>query len=393
MSGEIPAGPAGERARRVCVPGLVVALAVTFSACSGGGGPAPGAGSSASGGGADLVLQQAKAAVAAATANGPALWTGPTTGPAAVSGRRSVVYVAETLTNGGVSGSAKGAQEAAAVIGWNFHIIDGGGTPAGIRTALQTAISQKPDGIIVGAFDAPSVGPLLEQASRDGITVVGWHSGANPGPLTNPPIFYNVGTDTTKVAQLSTQFAIARSNGHAGVVIFTDDSIPIAHSKAQTMQATVNSCKGCSVLSYLSIPLGAATRLTPAHVTELLSRFGSRWTDSVAINDLYYDGAVAALKKAGKPAAGPPFNISGGDGSVPAFQRIRAGQYQTATVPEPLNEQGWQLIDELNRAFAGAPPSYFIEPLHLVTKANIGPGNVYEPADGYRDHYRAVWQR
>ena len=42
-----------------------------------------------------------------------------------------------------------------------------------------------------------------------------------------------------------------------------------------------------------------------------------------------------------------------GDGSESAYQRIRSGQYQAVTVAEPLNLQGWQLIDEMNRAVQG----------------------------------------
>jgi ribose transport system substrate-binding protein len=52
-------------------------------------------------------------------------------------------------------------------------------------------------------------------------------------------------------------------------------------------------------------------------------------------------------------------------------------------------------VDELNRAFAGAPPSGFVAPVHLVTSDNIGsdggPQNVYDPDDGYRDAYAKIW--
>jgi hypothetical protein len=48
--------------------------------------------------------------------------------------------------------------------------------------------------------------------------------------------------------------------------------------------------------------------------------------------------------------AAPPALISAGDGSVAAFNRVRSGDYQIATVAEPLHAAGWQLVDELNRA-------------------------------------------
>ena len=62
---------------------------------------------------------------------------------------------------------------------------------------------------------------------------------------------------------------------------------------------------------------------------------------------------------------------------------------------EPLHLQGWQAIDEANRALAKQPLSGYITPPHLVTKADIGadggPQNVYDPGNGYRDVYRKIW--
>ena len=44
---------------------------------------------------------------------------------------------------------------------------------------------------------------------------------------------------------------------------------------------------------------------------------------------------------------------------------------------------------------SGAEWSGFVAPTHLVTKDNIGtnggPGNVYDPDNGYRDVYKKIW--
>ena len=48
----------------------------------------------------------------------------------------------------------------------------------------------------------------------------------------------------------------------------------------------------------------------------------------------------------------------------------------------------------MNRAFAGAPPSGYVTPVHLVTKDNInvdgGPENIFDPGNGYRDQYKKI---
>ena len=52
-------------------------------------------------------------------------------------------------------------------------------------------------------------------------------------------------------------------------------------------------------------------------------------------------------------------------------------------------------IDELNRAFAGQPPSGFVPPPHLFIASNLdrdgGKNNVYEPENGYKDIYKKIW--
>jgi ribose transport system substrate-binding protein len=115
----------------------------------------------------------------------------------------------------------------------------------------------------------------------------------------------------------------------------------------------------------------------------------------IAVNDLYFDFAIPTLRTLGVGPGGPPQMVSGGDGSVSAYDRVRQGQYQTATIPEPLNLHGWQAIDEMNRAFAGVEPSGYVTPVHLVTVDNIGvdggPNNIFDPDNGYRDVYKKIW--
>lgn len=50
---------------------------------------------------------------------------------------------------------------------------------------------------------------------------------------------------------------------------------------------------------------------------------------------------------------GEPRGISAGDRSETAFQPIREAPYHGGTVAEPLRRQGWQVVDEANRALVG----------------------------------------
>jgi ribose transport system substrate-binding protein len=150
------------------------------------------------------------------------------------------------------------------------------------------------------------------------------------------------------------------------------------------------SCPGVKLLSYQNIPVPDAGTRTPQAVSSLLSRFGDRWTYSVAINDLYCADMAPALRAAGKAGDAAPFSIGAGDGDPSAFERVRARQFQAATVPEPLNAQGSQIVDEFNRAFAGQPPSGYVAPVHLTTPRNVGDATSWDPP-GFLAAYERIW--
>ena len=343
----------------------------------------------------DAFMKAAKDYVAKAAA--PVTeWTGPTTGPKA-QGKKLVIYVSADQRNGGAQGVGDGAQEAAKALGWDFRILDGQGSVPARTSALTQAIALKPNGIILGTVDAAEQAPLIEEAAKAGIKIVGWHSGAAPGPIKDVPgVITNITTDPLEVAKAAGLYAVVDSGGKANVILFTDSIYAIATAKTNAEKAAVEGCTGCKVLLVEDTPIGDLSNRMGQLTTSLLSKYGKDWTYSIAVNDLYFDFSAPSLASAGiDPASGYPRQISAGDGSVPAFQRIRNKQYQIATVAEPLHLHGWQVIDELNRAFAGEAPSGYVAPVHLFTPDNIekdgGDKNIFDPGNGYKDQYKKIW--
>jgi ribose transport system substrate-binding protein len=304
-----------------------------------------------------------------------------------------VVFVAGDLTNGGIAGAARGVQQAASAIGWQLQILDGEGTTAGQAGSLRAALRLQPAGIVLGGFDAHAQALALRRARARGIPVVGWHAGPRPGPDGPAGLFTNVSTDPASVARLAADYAIAQSGGTAAAVIFTDRRYPIAALKADVMAAALRKCRRCAVLDIVNSPIDLAQQRMPAIVSSLVHRFGARFRYMLAINGIYIGGARAALVNAGRRGDDPPFGIGAGDGDASDFERIRAGDHQTASIAEPLYLQGWQLVDELNRARAGQPPSGGVPPPRLITRADVPDGAVFDPPSGYRADYLRIWGR
>jgi ribose transport system substrate-binding protein len=344
----------------------------------------------------DAYVVEAKAYVAKVSKPKPP-WDGPTTGPAAMPGKL-IIYVSADQHNGGALGVSRAVEEAAKVIGWRFRLIDGQGTAAGRSAALQQAANLKPDGIVLGTVDAKEQAAVLKQIAAKGIQIIGWHSLGKPGPAPTEQLFTNIATDPKEVAKAAGMYAVADSNGKAAVVIFTDPAYEMGIAKSDAMAEVVRKCAGCSVLSVERIHHGdfrQTSALMNQRTALLLQTHGAKWTYSLADNDLYFDVMVPSFVAATIPGNGNPRNISGGDGSEPAFERIRKVRYQIGTVAEPLRLHGWQAVDELNRAFAGQKDSGYSTPVHLVTAANIqfdgGQRNEFDPDNGYRSIYRKIW--
>jgi ribose transport system substrate-binding protein len=378
--------------RRVAL--LVAAAGLLISACSSAtvasNSPAPAGSLTPPGVTTGTVLADALKRVTASL-EGNAGFTPPSQGPVAQQRGGTVAYVAADMTNGGITAVGKAVQEAAAAIGWRFTIFDGKATAQGRSDAMNQAIASRPIGIVLGGFNASEQSFLIKQAADQGIPVVGWHAASEPGPIPGEDVFTNVATDPLEVAWLAAAFAVVDSQGTAQAVIFTDSQYQVAVHKAQAMRDYLKLCPGCQVLSYEDSPIATVDTNLPNLVSSLLQKHGSKMTYLLAINGKYYGAAKLALQNAGKPAAGPPKEIAAGDGDAAEFQRIRTGDYQTATIAEPLTLQGWQLVDELNRALSGQKPSGFVASPGLVTRQNVPSGTVFEPPTSYREIYRQVW--
>ena len=141
-------------------------------------------------------------------------------------------------------------------------------------------------------------------------------------------------------------------------------STPSPSPRPTPTTAAVESCTGCKVLEIVDTPIGDLSNRMGQLTTSLLSKYGDKWTYSIARERplLRLRGALADSPPASIPATGYPRQISAGDGSVPAFQRIRDSSTRSPPSPSRCYLHGWQTIDEMNRAFAGEKPSGYVAP-------------------------------
>ncbi|MEM8858763.1 MAG: substrate-binding domain-containing protein [Chloroflexota bacterium] len=322
------------------------------------------------------------------------VWDGPTSGPFAQQ-NKLIVYVASDLSNGSVLEVSQGVLAAGEAIGWEIRVLDGQGTAPGRRMAFEAAISQQPHGIIMSGYNAQEHADLLESANAQGIVLVGWHVANNPGPMTDLPIFANVTSSLEDMAEIAALFAISDSEGEGGIIIFTDLNHDQAFAKTKLVKEIIDACEGCNILAIEDVSATSSTAQMSARITELSNKYGSSWDYSLGINDQFIESNLQSIHLAFDATGHEPKNLFVGDITLSSYERLQEYVGQAGMMPEPLRLHGWQIVDELNRAFAGESWSGYVTPVHLVMSSNRNPSSgtftAYDPQNGYQEAYKKIW--
>jgi ribose transport system substrate-binding protein len=336
-------------------------------------------------------LSRANAKVAKAAAL-KSKWEGPIDGPK-LQKNKKIVFIASNMADAGNAGVYAGMKEATTGSGWELLLIDCRGQCQSPNMVNQ-ALDMKAAGIVLAGVDAASQVKGITAAEKAKVPVVGWHANVKPGPVEG--LFTNVTTNAKESAQIAALYGVVESNTKAGIVLFTDSSNPYMTAKSSAIIEIIKQCESCRLLSVEELPMFEAYKKMLPTVDSLIKKHGAKWTHAIAVNDMYFDvmerADVAALLANNKLQG-----LSAGDGSTSAYKRIRTNNIQIGTVPEPLFEHGWQVVDELNRAFSGVAPSGFVTQVHLVTNQNIaydgGQKNMFDPASDFRGHYQRYWAK
>lgn len=302
---------------------------------------------------------------------------------------RRIVFLAQDFRNGGITTVYRGFEQACQELGWALRIANGKGDKATIRRLFDEALKDRADGIVLGGFDEGDIADRLAASSGPKPVLVGWHAAARQGAT--PYLFANVSTDPLVVADMAAALVTPAPGAQAGVVIFNDGRFDIANVKTLRMREALSRCAHCELLAVEDLPISNAGKEMPAALEKLQKRFGRRWTHVLAINDVYMDSMHFPLQALGR---GDIVGIAAGDGSRTALSRIRSGRsQQLATIAEPTGLHGWQLADELRRAFAKQAPSGRVARPITVTTELLRQLGQLEVDDllPYRAEYRQQW--
>lgn len=311
-------------------------------------------------------------------------WPGPTEGPVAPGGK-FIVSIPCARVAYGCARIDDGVKAAGKVLGWRVLSVDAKGNPDTANQAIQQAIDQKADGIVVGAIDPVLLKEAIAKARRAGIPVVDPVAARKPS---DTGINHDVQIHGERQGKLLGAYIAVASGGKAQVGIMDDKEFPHQALRTGGIKDSLRKCGGCKVVGESDfVVTDIGTQLGPKSQAFLQANPSIDWLD------VAFDAAASDVVIANQQAGARKVNIVSMDGNPQNLDFIEQGK-QTATVAAPLDWAGWAAVDNLNRIINGQPPTEDDGiPSRLVTKDNVADfrKNGFGPVD-YKAKYTELWK-
>lgn len=379
-------------------------LALALTACGGAGDDGGGtAETSAS------VIAEAKAAVAKnREGTDRAL---PISAPKPQAGQ-NVWLISCSQAGEGCSAPAEGAEEAAAVVGWDLTIVDGKGRPDVFASAIRSAVADDADGIILDAIDCIAAKSALQDARKAGTKIFAFYAFDCNDPILkdqSEPLFdaeLSFGNGVTFIdyvekvqSRSAADYIIAQTEGKAKIIEFTEDDLVITQHLKKGFEDRIKDCEGCEIVK--KVPFNLDDFVTG----KLGGKAEAALTQNPDANVLYspYDSALTVGIAQAVVASGRNDDIlvTGNEGLTPNIGFTQDNKGQDFITGLPARWVGWAAIDSMNRLLQGEPQvdqglglQNIDEKGPFPTQTSFYDGNMNPdgtPKQDYAANFKKIW--
>jgi ribose transport system substrate-binding protein len=375
---------ATERARRVALTaggglllaGLLAACSSTSTTSSSAAAP-----STATSG---LHLSEVKAQLTAAMKPLPFVAPGPAFDASKAAGK-TVFNMPSDTADPFYTPITQAMQQAATAAHLKLETYANQGTTSEWIQGMDQAIAQHVGAIVLGGIDPYSIEPQIKQAEAAGIVVEESHEYQEGAKVPSFVDGYSDGA-FAQAAQLMADYAIEQTNGHANVLIITDNEYPNSITMYNSMVKTFkDECgSGCTYTSVNEPITNWASGIQPAVESALTSDPGLNWILPVydSMSEYVIPGVLAkgdASKVSVASYNGTPFVLKyiEDPSSDSGIVKMDAGE-NTALI-------GWEAIDQCLRLMTGnKPAANETTAIRIFTAANVSlTGNPPQLGQGY----------
>jgi ribose transport system substrate-binding protein len=325
----------------------------------------------------------------------------PTEGPKAATGK-SVWFISCGEQVSGCTAVSSAAKDAAAAMGWDFHIADGNlGIADGYTTATRTALASSPDAIIVHGWSCDDAQQALQEAKDQGVLVLGLDNtdcsdvaGGGPQLFTTDMVYTDEIPDNAsrwkEYGRLAADYIINESGGTAKI-INNPGTDTLALKVDEGFLDELKKCPGCEVVDTVK---AADEDVAP----------GGAWIQGFRSSLIQHPDATAAylpwdflMSSTGGAQAikesGLDITAFGGLGTQDGIDLVNQGQISAITGGRDASWTAWSAFDQLNRAFNNQPSVPQGQGWILIDKDHNFPadGASYATPVDYKAAYTKLW--
>jgi ribose transport system substrate-binding protein len=255
---------------------------------------------------------------------------------------------------------------AASALGWTVTGVGVTGAGTTVNDAVNTAVSEKPDAIIINGFPRQIYAQAAANAAAAHIPIV-TQMGELQGAATPPFIAVQYqGAQFDTMAAATGNWVIADSHGTANALLVQYAGLPLSERITSTTQKTItSSCPACKT-QLLTVQLAATGTTLPGAIVSAIQRNPS--IDYVVLQDAaMVTGLDAALHDAG--LAGK-VKVLGNDTSSDAILGTVSGEY-LGWMAFSLRAAAYEGIDAIARHLVGDPQQTVPLMNEIFTKQNL----------------------
>lgn len=311
-------------------------------------------------------------------------FVGPDATPEAPSDKTIGVVVCAAAASGCVR-VADGVEAAAELLDWSVRVFDGEGLASSQNTAVQQAISQGVDGIVLVAIPSANISQAMAAARDADVPVVSVEADNIVGD-SGTDVFAEPASGSTQAGEDLGAFVVSDSDGEANVAILHTTEFPSTVNRYESFVEQLEACSTCTISEEQTYLLSSAITDIPLQVSSILQA-------NPDVNYIFVDiGQFGALAVQAIESANKDVKIVSVDCNPDDIENIRDGGAQAACAAHGLETGGYAAIDELIRALAGEPASgETVVPTKLILASNVPDGDTWTGDFDPDEAYGALW--
>lgn len=285
---------------------------------------------------------------------------------------------------------AKGAEEAAAVLGVDFKIVDAGNTPESYKAAMQQILAAEPpaDGVAFTGIEPQFVSSEISQLEERGVPIV------SSSVATTTPAIKGRGIkieDWRLSGKIAAAYVTSQSEGKAKTVFFDLANFPILNEGIGKgfIEEYEKLCAGCE-LERVAVQADTIGTALPGQVVSYIQKHPDTTWIFAGIGDMLL-GVPQALKAAGLDHKVEAIAYSA---TEPNYQYVADDNVQTAIAAVSNRGAGWAIMHEAALAMAGQEVEQPEQPQQLLTKDTIDEFDwkLGWPGDpDFEEKFKALW--